>query len=133
MSTFHLEIVTPERTAFAGSVQSLRAPGSEGDFGVLRGHARMIAALRVGPLHFLQEDGQRRRLAVGNGVAQVRGDGVAVLVDSAEFAEEIDVARASAARDRARQRLQQRDGVDVPRAQAALARSLTRLAVAGGG
>jgi F-type H+-transporting ATPase subunit epsilon len=132
MPGFQLQIVTPERTVFSGSVQSVRAPGSEGDFGVLRGHAPMVVALRVGPLSFVQEDGQRRSLCVAGGTTEVLNNTVVVLVESAEFAEDVDVARAQAARDRARQRLQDREGVDVQRAQAALARALARLSVAGG-
>lgn len=132
MSAFQLQIVTPERTAFSGSVQSLRAPGTEGDFGVLRGHAPMIVALRIGPASFVREDGQRCSLAVSGGTVEVLNDVVTVLVESAELSEDIDVARAQAARERAQQRLEHREGVDVPRAQAALSRALARLSVAGG-
>ena len=128
MATFQLDIVTPERTAYSGAVEHLQAPGSEGSFGVLHGHAPLLASLDVGGLTF-REEGQtiERRIACSGGFVEVLGQRVTVLAETAEFVEEIDLARAQASRQRATERLAQRDAVDVARADAALARALTRI------
>ncbi len=132
MADYPLRVVTPERVLFSGPVSSLRAPGSEGSFGVLARHAPMVAALKTGPLSF-EEEGGRRSLAVSGGFVEVSGEGVTVLAETAEYDAEIDVARAETARDRARQRLSAQADIDLDRARAALLRALTRLRVAGAG
>jgi len=134
MPVFNLEIVTPEKMVYSGTVKSLQAPGTEGGFGVLARHAPMLASLDIGPLSFVEEGGSARRAAISGGFAEVRRDHVTVLAETAETAEEIDVERARAARDRAQERLRQwfKDIIDVERAQAALTRALIRLKVAGG-
>ena len=130
MPEFKLDIVTPQRTAFSGVVESLRAPGSAGGFGVLAGHAPMLAALAVGPVIFVQ-GGQRQEMAISGGFAEVLRDGVTVLAETAERPEEIDVPRAQAARDRARERLHRQAEFDAERARAALIRAINRLHIAG--
>jgi F-type H+-transporting ATPase subunit epsilon len=132
MADFPLRIVTPERVLFSGDVSSLKAPGSEGSFGVLARHAPMVASLMTGPMDFV-EGGDRKLLAVGGGFVEVSADGVTVLAETAEFDSEIDVDRAQAARDRAAGRLADRTEVDLDRAQAALVRAVTRLRVASSG
>ena len=133
MAAFTLDIVTPERTVFSGSVESLQAPGSRGSFGVLARHAPMIAALQVGTLQFLEEGGSEARLlACGGGFVEVQGDRVTVLAEVAEFSDEIDPERAQAARERAEERLKRRGDVDSARAEAALRRALNRLRISGG-
>ncbi len=129
MADYPLRVVTPERVLFSGPVSSLRAPGSEGSFGVLARHAPMVAALKTGTLSFVEEGG-RRSLAVSGGFVEVSGGGVAVLAETAEYDSEIDVPRAETARERARQRLSSQIDIDVERARAALLRALTRLRVA---
>ena len=131
MPTFKLDIVTPERTVYSGRIQSLRAPGSEGGFGVLPRHAPMLAALQTGPLSCVAEDGEHRRcMAVSGGFIEVLHDSVTILAETIEFAEEIDEARAREARDRAFKRLSQPQKIDEARAHAALMRALNRLKVA---
>ena len=133
MAVFKLDIVTPERTVFTGSVESLQAPGSQGSFGVLARHAPMIAAMKVGALGFIEEgSNEPRSLACSGGFVEVGGDGVIVLAEAAEFGDQIDRTRATAAQERAQERLNQRDGVDAARAEIALARALNRLHIAGG-
>ena len=133
MASFYLDIVTPERTIFSGSVESLQAPGSQGSFGVLARHSPMIAAMKVGALGFVEEGtAEPRILACSGGFVEVGGDRVTVLAEAAEFGDEIDRARAEAARERAQQRLSERDGVDAVRADVALSRALNRLRIAGG-
>ncbi len=134
--TFRLEIVTPERQLVAQDVRELVAPGTEGYFGVLPGHAPFVTTLDTGELTY-RADGSERRLAVCGGYAEVRRDRVVILADRAERAEDIDAARAQRARARAEQRIQawsNGDGaVDFARARAALRRALARLTVAGKG
>ncbi len=131
MPSFRLEIVTPQKQVYAGQVERLQAPGSEGSFGVLAGHVPFLTSLKTGQLTFAEEGGLLRKMALSGGFAEVGGDHVAVLAETAELAEEIDVARARAARDRALERLAQREGIDLARARAALARALNRLSASG--
>ena len=131
-ASFPLRIVTPERTLYTGEAESLRAPGSEGSFGVLARHAPMVASLATGRMEFL-EAGDRRQLATSGGFVEISVAGVTVLAETAEFGSEIDVARAEAARERARERLAHRGGIDATRAEASLQRAVNRLRVASAG
>jgi F-type H+-transporting ATPase subunit epsilon len=133
MPMIQLKIVTPEKVIYSGAVRRVRAPGSEGEFGVLPRHAPMLVSLAIGPLSFAEEDGKVRRMALGGGFAEVGPDQVTVLAETAEPAEAIDLARARAARDRARERLASKTReIDMGRARLALMRALNRLKVAGG-
>ena len=132
MTTFHLDIVTPEKTVYSGEIVHFQAPGVGGSFGVLARHQPMLSALGMGRVGFREADGTERVLALGGGFANVSGDGATILAEAAEFGDEIDVERARAARDRAQDRLNNRTpDVDVKRAQAALSRALGRLRVSG--
>ncbi len=126
-----LEIATPMRLAVSETVDEVVAPGSQGYFGVLPGHAPFLTTLGVGEVMY-RVGRDERYLAVAGGFAEVRNDKVIVLADTAERPEEIDRARAERARERAERRLAGRspDEVDFARASAALARALTRLQVA---
>lgn len=131
MPAFALEVVTPERVAYSGQVASLQAPGSEGSFGVLAGHIPLLTSLQIGRLRFVEEDGNEVQMAISGGFVEVGREQVAVLAETAERVEEIDVARAEAARQRAEERLArvQEERVDVARAQAALARAINRIRI----
>ena len=89
--TFILDLVTPERTLFSGSVEELVAPGLLGEFGVLPGHANMLAELTAGRLVYRDEGGEKLMVAAG-GFAEVTGERVTVLLDDAVYAEDIDKA-----------------------------------------
>ena len=128
--SFKLEIVSPEKAIYEGEVTSVRAPGVEGNFEVLYNHTPFLTALEAGEVIFRDEDGWRY-LASGEGFLEVLRSGVAVLVESAEGPEEIDIDRAQEARDRARARVFSADpAIDQERAQTALDRSSSRLRVA---
>ncbi len=131
MATFQLDIVTPEKTGYSGDVEHVQAPGVDGGFGVLSRHQPMLAALAIGQVAFTQADGVSQKLAISGGFANVGRDGMTVLAETAETAEEIDIARARAALDRARNRLSDRGDIDIERSQAALSRALWRLRVCG--
>jgi len=129
-----LELATPTRMVVAEVVDEVVIPGSQGYFGVLPGHAPLLATLGIGELTY-RNGREERHVAVAGGFAEVRNDKVIVLADAAELPGEIDRARAERARDRAEQRLSGRsqDEIDYARAAAALARALIRLQVAGRG
>jgi F-type H+-transporting ATPase subunit epsilon len=126
-----LEITTPTRLVVAEMVDEVVAPGVEGYFGVLPGHAPFLTTLGVGIVTY-RIGRDEHQLAVAGGFAEVRNDKVIILADSSERPEEIDRPRAERARERAERRLAGRtdEEVDFARCQAALARALTRLAVA---
>ena len=129
-----LEIATPTRQIVAETVDEVVAPGTEGYFGVLPGHAPFLTTLGVGEVTY-RIGREEHHLAVSGGFAEVRNDKVIMLLDVAERPDEIDRARAERARERAERRLAGRvqEDVDYTRALAALMRALTRLAVAGRG
>lgn len=102
-----LTIVTPEGTRFDGPVDSVVVPGTEGDFGVLSGHERFLAPVRIGELEVRgSNDPARRWAAVSSGFADVNAQRVVLLVDACEFAPDIDEARAERARARAERELE---------------------------
>lgn len=125
-----LEVVTPERQLVRQTVSEVQLPGRAGYLGILPGHAPLITELGIGELSY--RAGQDTRFAtVIQGFAEVLPDRVIVLAEIAERAEEIDVARARAARERAEKRLAATDGdTDWDRAAVALERALVRLQVA---
>ena len=125
-----LEIVTPDRAVVREEVDELQLPGSEGYFGVLPGHTPLLAMLKVGELWY--RIGQEKYfLAIAGGFVEVLPDRVTVLAQIAERAQDIDVARAESARQRAEERLARpSQDVDLERARIALMKSLIRLQVA---
>jgi F-type H+-transporting ATPase subunit epsilon len=126
-----LEVATPARLVVAETVDEVVIPGSQGYFGVLPGHAPLLATLGIGELTY-RKGTAVSHLALTGGFAEVRNDKVIVLAESAERPDEIDRDRAQRSRERAERRLGGREGeIDYARAQAALARALTRLQVAG--
>jgi F-type H+-transporting ATPase subunit epsilon len=129
-----LELATPTRMLIAETVDEVVVPGSEGYFGVLPGHAPLLASVGIGELRY-RIGRDERHVAVAGGFAEVRNDKVIVLADTAELPGDIDRERAERARARAEQRLSGRsqEEIDYARAMAALARALTRLQVAGRG
>ena len=129
MAKTRLEIVTAERVVFSDDVEVVVAPGIEGQLGILPHHAPLMTMLEPGELQ-VRKGGEEFSLAVSGGFLEVRPDRVIVLADTAERAEEIDMARAEEAKRRAQERLSHRTPqVDATRAEAALRRSLARLKV----
>ena len=124
-----LQIVTPDRLVVQERVDEVQVPGSEGYFGVLPGHTPMLASLAVGELWYRQGQ-DKTYVAIASGFAEVLPDRVTILAKLAERAEDIDVERADAARQRAEGRLAQKSDIDFERARAALAKAHTRLQVA---
>ena len=100
-----VEIVSPDRSAYRGEARSFRAPGAQGSFEVLRGHAPMLAATRVGTVTVTTTTGERVSFATSGGFVEVLDDHVIMLAETAEPAGEIDVERARAAEEKAAERL----------------------------
>ncbi len=123
------EIVTQDRGLFSGDVDMVLAPGSEGELGILPHHAPLLTTLSLGVLR-VRQGSQERAFTIAGGIMEVRPDRVTVLADSGENIEEIDVARADAARERAQHMLAEGPAVSEARmreAEAALRRSKLRL------
>ncbi|MFH1011671.1 MAG: F0F1 ATP synthase subunit epsilon [bacterium] len=128
--TYKLEVITPEGQVYDSEVVHLRAPGVEGDFGVLADHAPIMAAVRIGKLH-VDEPKASLDFAISGGYLEGHENRMVLLVQTCERKEEIDVERARRARERAEERLtEMREGVDIERARIALLRALNRLRVA---
>jgi len=130
-STVRLEVVTAEKLIYSGEVTAVIAPGVEGELGILPHHARLMTILQPGQLT-IKKGPEEEFLVIGGGYLEVRPDKVIVLADTAERAEEIDVARAEEARKRAEQLLKEHAAPpqDLATAEAALRRELARLKVA---
>jgi len=125
--TQRLEIVTPQKKVFSEDVKFLVAPGTDGELGILPEHAPLITSLNIGILR-IQQEGKNLKVVVTGGFMEVRNSKVTVLANAAERADEIDLARAEAAKQRAEARLVARSpDVDVLRAELALKRALMRL------
>jgi len=131
MPTTKLEIITAERVVFSNDVDMVLAPGVEGQLGILPRHAYLLTALAEGELVIRKAGREDEYVAIGGGFMEVGPDYVTVMADSAERAEEIDLARAEAARKRAEVLLAQKlDQMEFAKAESALRRSVIRLKVA---
>lgn len=126
-----LEFVTPERSIVHDDVDEVEIPGEDGYFGVLPGHTPLLAAIRVGEMWY-RKGSDKQFAFVASGFAEVLPDRVSILAQVAERAEDIDAARAEAAKRRAEERLAKPGAVteiDFERARIALLRALTRLQI----
>lgn len=129
--TFQLEIVTPAKQVVRDVAEEAQIPGLNGYLGILPGHAPLITELAVGVITYRMRS-ETHTLSVAWGFAEVLPDKVTILAETAERPQEIDVARAQKAKDRAEQRLKSNDPqTDYTRAEDALQRAETRLKVAG--
>ncbi|MDT8440197.1 MAG: F0F1 ATP synthase subunit epsilon [Desulfuromonadales bacterium] len=127
-----LELVTPYKRVLSEDVDEVTAPGLIGEFGVLPGHTPLLTTLRIGELIYRQGN-KLHHVAVNWGYVEVENDTVTVLVETAEPADQIDLARAKAALQRAQEALKSLPGDDqqFKVMEAALERALIRVQVAG--
>jgi len=131
MDKLHLMVVTPARVVLQKDVDSVVAPGSEGEFGVLPGHVSFLSGIVPGELRYTAGS-EKESLSVSTGFAEVFRNRVSILVDAAEKASEIDAERARKSMERARERLshdRSDKDIDFTRAEAALRRAVARLKV----
>ena len=129
-TTLTLEIVTPDRSLFRGEVREVQVPAAEGYMGILPGHTPLLANLQVGELSYRGET-EEGQMHVALGFVEVLQDRVTVMAHVAERPDDIDVARAEAARQRAEERLAKPvPGLDFERARISMMKSLIRLQIA---
>ena len=129
---FILDIVTLKKVVFSEEIKSVYAPGKEGYFSILRGHTPFVSGLQTGVIRVTKPAGEAFTLATSGGFLMTDGKKVILLADTAERPEEIDVARARAAKERAEKRLSERSSdVDIDRARGALLRAINRIKVSG--
>ena len=132
---FHLWIVTPEQVFFDAEVQSLIVPGTEGYLGVLTTHAPLITTVKPGKVEYRDAENKTFVIATTGGFFEVSNNQARLLVDAAEFAHEIDLDRARAAYEKARQRMKEMMNgkesatLDLHLEQAAMERAENRIRV----
>lgn len=130
MATTKLEIVTAEREVYSEDVTAVIAEGIEGQMTILPKHAPLVTMLTAGPIT-IRRDGDEIIMAISGGFLEVRPDKIIILADACERSDEIDIERATAAKQRAEERLKDLPPeLDHMRAEAALRRSIARLRVA---
>ena len=129
MNTFHLTVLAADKPFYDGPCQSLRFPGSDGQYGVQAGHWNMITAIVPGTLRFRTEEGEQVG-AISEGLIKVEDNHVLILADTIERPEEIDANRARREAEEAREiLLQKRSLQDHHTARARMVRALNRLHV----
>lgn len=127
--TFSLEIVTTDRIFYKGECEHLVITAIDGLLGILAGHEPLVTSLPAGELKYMV-DGKWRYAAISDGFIQVMPDRSVILADSCELPEEIDIKRAEEARERAKERLRQKQSIqEYYQTQAALNRAMNRLKV----
>ncbi|MEF3309069.1 F0F1 ATP synthase subunit epsilon [Paenibacillus sp. GYB004] len=128
MSTFLLEVVTPERKVYAQDVNMIVVKGVYGELGILPNHIPLVSPLKIAPVA-VKIGNKTEYIAVNGGFMEVRKDKVVILAESAEMPASIDVDRARAAKERAEKRLAEarKDEIDFRRAELALQRAMNRI------
>jgi F-type H+-transporting ATPase subunit epsilon len=125
---FTLDVVTLKRVVFSELIESVIAPGTVGYFGILAGHTPFVSSLQVGITKITRPGGEKLNLFTSVGFLMTDGKKVILLAEAAERPEEIDIARAQRAKERAEKLLADRSqDIDIDRAKASLLRAITRL------
>lgn len=126
---FQVEIITPERVFYTGEATMIEFTSVEGDMGVYKNHIPLTTVLAPGIVTITEEDGQKKA-AVHAGFAEILGEKVTLLAETAEWPDEIDPDRAERAKKRAEERLADKaESLDVARAELALKRALVRISL----
>jgi F-type H+-transporting ATPase subunit epsilon len=115
MATFHFDLVSPEKLAFSGEVDQVDVPGVEGDFGVLAGHAPVVAAIRPGILTVMSGGTQQKIIVLG-GLAEVSDKGLTVLADVATSLQDLDRAKFADQISSMEAKLDEKEGSELDRA-----------------
>lgn len=130
-TTFHLEIITPEKVFSTEEVNSLEVPGVDGEFQILAGHTPFLTGIAVGPLVYKIRD-KKTFVSVSGGFCEVQPHKTVILAHTAERSDKINIERAKKAQERAKKRIDSGNAdIDMERAHAALARAINRIQVAG--
>ena len=115
MATFHFDLVSPEKLAFSGEVDQVDVPGTEGDFGVLAGHAPIVAGIRPGILT-ITTGGTHQKIIVLGGIAEMSEKGLTVLAEVATSTAELDRAEFAETISEMEAKLAEKDGFELDRA-----------------
>jgi len=127
---FRFKVVAPDGLVLDKDVEFVLVRSEDGDLGILARHTPLLASLEIGVVRY-RENGKEHKIAVSGGFLEVADNKVTILANTAETAEQIDVPRAQAAKERAEKRLQERKpGTDIQRAEIALKKALARLKAA---
>lgn len=127
MTPFKLQIITPEKTVFDGETEQIIVRTTVGDVGILNGHEPYCAAIAIGQMRIMM-NGEFRRAATSGGIIKVSKEKTVILVQTCEWADEIDVARAEAAKAAAEDRVKAaKDDKELLLAEAKLKRALNRI------
>lgn len=123
MSSFFLEIITPDKIAFSDRVEMITVPSEAGVLGILPGHAALLSKLTQGELR-IQKDGQESFISLGEGFMQISQEKVSVLVTKALHADEIDEVKLLAAKKKAEEALKNPPGAQQQISAAAMLKSI---------
>ena len=133
MDTFGLKIIASDRVFYEGRCKKLIIPAADGQKGIMVNHENMVVAILIGNGRMQIEDGKWIDVAFGRGFAEIVNNRVTLLVDTAERPEEIDIRHAREQKERAQERLRQKQSIqEYYHSQASLARAMNRLKVSKG-
>ncbi len=126
---FKLDIIASDRHFYNGEAEMIVLPGIDGEYGIMSGHEAMVTAIVTGEID-ITADGEVKTVAVSEGFAEIKPESVVIIVDSAEWPEEIDIKRAERAKERAEEKMRQKQSqLEYYHSKAALARAMNRLKV----
>ena len=129
--TFYLEITASDRKFYNGECEMMIFPAIDGQQGILPNHESMVTAVKAGELRF-KVNGEWKEAAVGDGFVEIMPEFVVLLADTVEWPDEIDIRRAKEAKERAQERLRQKESQrEYYHSKAALSRAMARLKVTG--
>lgn len=130
MSELKIDIVTPSKTIFKGEIKSITVPGTKGGFQVLKNHAPIVSTFEIGLIKVELPDAKTNYYATAGGTIEVIDNEIIVLADSIELVSDIDTERAEKAKQRAEQRLAEKNkDINIARVKAAIARADNRLMI----
>ena len=133
METFSLRVISSDKVFYEGRCQNMIIPTPDGQFGVMAHHENMVVAVEIGELRLQTPEGEWVAAYVSKGFAEIMNNRVYVLVNAAERPEDIDIKRAQEAKERAQERMRQKQSIqEYHMSQAALARAMARLKTSGG-
>ncbi|AYD39205.1 ATP synthase F1 subunit epsilon [Clostridium fermenticellae] len=124
-----LTINTPEKNFYTGEVVEILTDSSQGRIGILKNHIPLVTTLVPNITEIVDKDGKKIKAFTSTGILEVKDNSVNFLCDSCEWPDEIDFNRAEEAKERAENRLKEKDNVDVRRAELALSRALARISL----
>ncbi len=132
MATFSLQVITSNRIFYDGRANMVVVPGADGEMGIMAHHETMVIAVDSGTMRIQKPDGSWIEAAVSGGFVSIANNRVKIIVYSAERPEEIDIKRAEEAKERAEERLRQKQSIEeYHMSSASLARAMARIKEAG--